>query len=68
MTRAQSQRAVNLTDHATGTADERKEDKTDEYAVRNRYHPARKRVEHATEEFDIIFEGSNVWGNDIAPP
>ena len=46
--RAQFQRAINLTDHATGAFDEREEDKTEEYAVRNRSHPERNRVEHAT--------------------
>ena len=46
--RAQLQREINLTDHATGAFDERDEDKTEEYAVRNCSHPERNRVEHAT--------------------
>ena len=62
------QREVNLTDHATGTVDEREEDKTEEYAVRNRSQPAKNRVDHTTGELDIIFGGSNGWGNDSAPP
>ena len=53
--RAKSQRAGNLTNHATETVDERKEDKTEEDEARNRSHPERNRVEQATGEVDIIF-------------
>ena len=35
-TRASLQRAINLIDHATGTVADRKEEKTEEYASKNR--------------------------------
>ena len=65
--RARSQRAGNLTNHATGTVAEIEEDKTEEDEARNRYQPERNRVEEATGEVYIIFEGGNNWGNNSAP-
>ena len=66
--RSISQKAGNLTNHATGAVAEHEEDKTEEDAARNRSHPERNRVEQAMGEVDNIFWGGNGWGNDIAPP
>ena len=66
-TRASLQRAINLIDHATGTVAERKEEKTEEYASKNRSQLSRNLVEQTTGEVNTIFSGSNGWVNDSAP-
>ena len=67
-TRARSQRAVNLSGHATGTANECEDDKAEENTARNRTRPLGNPVEQVTGEVETIFRGGNIWGNKRAPP
>ena len=67
-TRARSQRAVNLSGHATGTANECEDDKAEENTARNRTRPLGNPVEQVTGEVETIFRGGNIWGNKRALP
>ena len=58
-TRARSQRVGNLGGHATGTANERDEDKAEGKTAGNRRQPERNPVEPATGDVKIIFRGGN---------
>ena len=55
-----SYRVGNMTRHRTGTADDCKEDKTEEIAASRRSHLARNRVDQVTGDTDNTFRGSNV--------
>ena len=62
--RARSQRAGNLTKHASGTVDEREGEEIEDNAEGKCSHPSRYCVEQATGEVDTIFRGGDVWGNN----
>ena len=59
--------AGNLYRYATGTSNERKEDKLEENAASNCTYPASNPGDKATGEVDTIFGGGNGWGNESVP-